>query len=1341
MSSGDKVVCTGKTSGGAAATVFGSDTGSATVPTVSTPSMTITVAVISGSSSVYTFAVAGAVPNNADAVFTIPSGALGSLPSAGANYKIEVLTTNSNDYVVDNAQSSGGTFTIVAASTVTWTGSSNDGQQPYSLRMQVSNPALLALNDIIEITASQAIFTTSVSATAESASSGAVALSFINGASTYETNAGGTVFTITILSSTVAANQPLDLVLAGSAVLATVPSVTGAVTLTIKMGTSGSLQTVLYQKAGWLTITNTVTSNVAVSPQGLVTGVVPGSIQVIFRPATSLSNGEKIVCTAKASGGGAAVVFGTDGTGTVPTFATPSLTIATATISGSGSVFTFTVTGAVPNNADADFTIAAGALAVLPAAAANYEIEVSTTDSSDYVIDDPQTSGGTFTVIAAPTITWTGSANDGNAPVSLRIQVSNPYLLAINDIIEITASQAIFTTSVSATAESASSGAVAAAQINDASTYETNAGGTVFTITVLTATTSALAAVDITLTGAPVLAALPSVTGAVTMTIKMGTSGSLQAPVYQNSGWLTITNTVVANVVGQLGGYVTGVTPLYITVTFRPATAMVSGDKIVCTAKDSGGSVVALFGSDTGTATVPTFTTPSLTITSATISGSSTVYTVVLPGAVPNSANAEFSIPAAALTTLPAAATNYEIEIATKDTNDYIVDDYSTSGGTFTIIPTPTANPVATGKLRADYGSQIQSLAVSFQTPQPIASTEKIKFTFDQTCIVNSVDLTAQSGYVAPSGITVNNFLSTSTNILEMTVGSNIAAGVTISFTIAGGSNVFTSTSAPTATALATIGSGATGAETIIAKSITAWMVGTAALTSTGGLVTGTTPSGPMTLQFTPIANIVNGDAFYVYSDDSIFEEHKAAENVNGVGTGYTGIVFTFSVMSGTRAKFLVASGATGAGVAPAGNALTLTVPANSFSLLPLPYANTMDFTIDVDSSDDGTAEHTVAYFNGFPEIIVAPVVVPSVTGTQIDTLAVSFETPVLVANTEIIKITFDQACLVNSVDLTSQTGYVAPSGVTVTSFQTVSTSAMELVVGADVLKGATVSFTLGGGSSVFTSTSASTATAFTQIGSGATGAETVIATSVSAWASGGFAMSDPVTIWQGKKTKFWLPPDQPTVLLETPDLRLSATPLPGPTQDLQWFESFIIETPHGQRVAKINVKPHALDANRSHYRHHRFNQLDIWLGNADLPLEMLRSQLYEIDGTGIKLAVSSSRHDPPRFHSIPVMEHVYVESQYIVFAVVVSHAGTEFPGDVKMQARYAHLDWFTVDMLGIEHYAGALPEIWGVQPMSAEVEAMLTAPSKRQLAEVHAHVCLPADSGNCTAAPQPCSA
>jgi hypothetical protein len=131
------------------------------------------------------------------------------------------------------------------------------------------------------------------------------------------------------------------------------------------MGTSGSLLTVVYQKSGWLTITNTAVTNVAVNVEGIITGVAANSIQVTFRPATAMSSGDKVVCTATNSGGSAAAVFGSDtGSATVPTVRTPSMTITAAAISGSASVYTFTVTGAVPNNADAVFTIPSVHLAI-----------------------------------------------------------------------------------------------------------------------------------------------------------------------------------------------------------------------------------------------------------------------------------------------------------------------------------------------------------------------------------------------------------------------------------------------------------------------------------------------------------------------------------------------------------------------------------------------------------------------------------------------------------------------------------------------------------------------------------------------------------------------------------------------------------------------------------------------------------------------------------------------------------------------------------------------------------------------------------------------------------------
>lgn len=65
-------------------------------------------------------------------------------------------------------------------------------------------------------------------------------------------------------------------------------------------------------------------------------------------------------------------------------------------------------------------------------------------------------------------------------------------------------------------------------------------------------------------------------------------------------------------------------------------------------------------------------------------------------------------------------------------------------------------------------------------------------------------------------------------------------------------------------------------------------------------------------------------------------------------------------------------------------------------------------------------------------------------------------------------------------------------------------------------------------------------------------------------------------------------------------------------------------------------------------------------------------------------------------------------------FILVASHAGNEFPNDIELQKKHAHLDWITREMVGTKHFTGILPQIWGVQqPLSAEVAAMLQAPSE----------------------------
>eukprot|EP00930_Biecheleria_cincta_P062022 TRINITY_DN47541_c0_g1_i1.p1 TRINITY_DN47541_c0_g1~~TRINITY_DN47541_c0_g1_i1.p1 ORF type:complete len:579 (-),score=91.65 TRINITY_DN47541_c0_g1_i1:211-1947(-) len=301
----------------------------------------------------------------------------------------------------------------------------------------------------------------------------------------------------------------------------------------------------------WLTLRVTgQTTNVAVTLEGQVMGSTPNSILVVFRVSGvgALVSGDKIVVTAKDSGNTAVNnFFGSDGAATVPVFtdggavATPAPTITTATISGTGSVYTITMTGAVSTGSDCTFTIPAGALGFLPATGTNYELEISTLTAANGVKDSAQTTGGTFNVIAAPTITWSGGQNAGDQPISLRIQVSNPFQIAVNDVIELHSSQNIFIASVAATTVAASPGnVVTMAQVDSSSTYETDATQKLFKVTVLTAATTIGSAIDILITGSTMLTTLPSNAGAVTLTIKMGTPGSLKTVVYGRTGWLTI---------------------------------------------------------------------------------------------------------------------------------------------------------------------------------------------------------------------------------------------------------------------------------------------------------------------------------------------------------------------------------------------------------------------------------------------------------------------------------------------------------------------------------------------------------------------------------------------------------------------------------------------------------------------------------------------------------------------------------------------------------------------------------------------------------------------------------
>lgn len=212
-----------------------------------------------------------------------------------------------------------------------------------------------------------------------------------------------------------------------------------------------------------------------------------------------------------------------------------------------------------------------------------------------------------------------------------------------------------------------------------------------------------------------------------------------------------------------------------------------------------------------------------------------------------------------------------------------------------------------------------------------------------------------------------------------------------------------------------------------------------------------------------------------------------------------------------------------------------------------------------------------------------------------------------------------------------------------------------------------------------------------------------------------GVAISDPITFYKGKKTKFWLPLKGEHLLVQTPDLSISASVFQGPRADLQWFDRFFIRTPDGRQVAEVGVKRESINHNNTRSRQNRvFSQLDIKLGDSEVPLHNLQRALFSFRDSAVKLGVGTQRYDPPRLHGQPVTEFVNIETASISFILVASHAGNEFPNDIELQKKHAHLDWITREMVGTKHFTGILPQIWGVQqPLSAEVAAMLQAPSE----------------------------
>jgi hypothetical protein len=216
------------------------------------------------------------------------------------------------------------------------------------------------------------------------------------------------------------------------------------------------------------------------------------------------------------------------------------------------------------------------------------------------------------------------------------------------------------------------------------------------------------------------------------------------------------------------------------------------------------------------------------------------------------------------------------------------------------------------------------------------------------------------------------------------------------------------------------------------------------------------------------------------------------------------------------------------------------------------------------------------------------------------------------------------------------------------------------------------------------------------------------------------FAGGDPVTWYNGVKTKFWIPNGIRMPMLKSTDVEVWAKTIGGEPQDqapmtgsgvwpksedLQWFEEIYLTLPDGTPVLSVSIKRTPSDSTRNP---RDFQDINVVLGSSSSRLTVMSDLLFEAGG--VKIGISHRLH-PTRQENF---EAVHVETPSLAFAIMPVLATAEFGNDMLLSHKYRHLDLIIMEMSSANVYEGVFPELWGTQPISPEVDAMKTAPSER---------------------------
>jgi hypothetical protein len=209
------------------------------------------------------------------------------------------------------------------------------------------------------------------------------------------------------------------------------------------------------------------------------------------------------------------------------------------------------------------------------------------------------------------------------------------------------------------------------------------------------------------------------------------------------------------------------------------------------------------------------------------------------------------------------------------------------------------------------------------------------------------------------------------------------------------------------------------------------------------------------------------------------------------------------------------------------------------------------------------------------------------------------------------------------------------------------------------------------------------------------------------------YAGGDPIVRIGGNKTKFWMKNHEPTPLIQTPYMHLFGSTFPGFKPDLQWFGTFWVTVPDGREMFRVSIKRDLHLQNTSACFGGNCASLEMkvfgkTVSFVDLPERGRDFLLKHIPD--VQFRIGRSSHEPPRVFE-RTFEYVWLQTPDLVFMISPAHAAVDFPRRPLMALKYAHLDLFVSEMHKPERFGGILPQLWGVSPMSPEVEAMLVEP------------------------------